>query len=115
MEAIKWDEIKSTYTAMIAHGWPLEEILPVLNYITDDSNLGERVFAYTSLDKLVISIYHPIEPDRESLHIKFDQSKRVWEFKYYPVPYQPVEHERAYPGNLLLEKFKNYISRLNWQ
>jgi len=114
MQPREWEDIRSFYSDLIVKGWPLDDIIPVISYMADDSKLSERIFAYTSLDKLVLSIYYPIEPHRESLHIQFDKSNQLWEFKYYPAPYQPVEHERAYPGNLLLEKFKNYISRLNW-
>jgi hypothetical protein len=38
------------------------------------------------LDKLIVSIYDPIEWDREALHIEFDRQNDNWVFQYYSRP-----------------------------
>ncbi len=114
MEARKWEDILSFYNELVSKDWPLHEITPVINYIIRDNELNEKLFGCTSLDKLVISIYNPIDKHRESMHIQFDNTNQLWVFEYYPAPNYPVEHTRAYPGNMLLEKFKDYINELKW-
>ena len=73
-----------------------------------------RLFAYTSLDNLVIGIYDPMEPDRETLHVKYDNQLQQWLFKYYPKPFEPVEWEKQYPVDKGVEKFDNFIKMIKW-
>ena len=112
--AISWEDIEHFYNDLISKGWPLEAIIPLVQYIMNDNNLNQKLFPMTSLDKLIISIYNPIEWQRETLHIHYEKEKNLWNFKYYPYPYQKVEHERNYSGELLVEKFQNYINMLGW-
>ena len=57
---------------MNKRGWKHDKLLELVRHIKS-SDLSKRLFAYTSLDKLVISIYDTIEPNREALHISFDR------------------------------------------
>jgi len=114
VNAMSWEELGHFYTDLISHNWPLQAILPFIEHIKASDHLNQKIFACTSLDKLIISIYNPIELQREAIHIQYDKEMMLWCFKYYPYPYHEPEHERNYPGELLIEKFQNYINLLNW-
>jgi hypothetical protein len=92
----------------------LQDIISVIQFVKNDGQLQNKLYACTSLDKLIISIYNPIEIWRETLHIEYDKGKELWNFKYYTVPYHKPEHERNYAGEILIEKFKKYIDTLKW-
>jgi hypothetical protein len=109
-----WEEIELFYNDLISRGWPLQDMILLVQYIRNDCNLNQKLFACTSLDKLVIGIYNPVELDREALHIHYEKEKKLWNFKYYPYPYHDIEHERNYPGELLVEKFQSYTDMLKW-
>jgi len=108
-----WDEIESFYVDLILEGWELSDLLSLVKYIRQN-DLSKKLFAFTSLDKLIITIYNPAEFNRESLHIQYDMVRKLYIFKYYPLPYEPVEFERSYPGEVLLEKFQNLLGYLKW-
>ena len=78
------------------------------------SDVAKRLFAYTSLDKLVISIYEPIDAAREALHIVFERQVQEWSFRYYSKPNKPVEFERDYSAEKGIEKFDSLIKMINW-
>lgn len=47
--------------------------------------LSDKLFGLTSMNKLVVGIYDPIDWDRETLHITFDTEKNEWHFVYYAI------------------------------
>ncbi len=109
-----WEEIEHFYNDLISQGWPLEDIIPLIQYIKNHGSLNQKLFACTSLDKLIVSVYNPIQLNREALHIYYEKGEKLWNFRYYSSPYREAEHERNYPGELLVEKFENYIGMLKW-
>ena len=113
-KAKSWDEIEHFYNDLTSRGWPLQDIIKLIQYVNESNNLRQKLFGCTSLDKLIISIYNPIELDRQALHIQYEKAERLWNFKYCPSPNREVEHERNYPGELLIEKFQDYINLLKW-
>ncbi|RWY53731.1 hypothetical protein [Mucilaginibacter gilvus] len=111
---VSWDKIESRYLNLIEkYGWSLNGMLSLVRFIRSN-DLHERLFAYTSLDTLIITIYYPAEWHRETLHIRLDQVTQTWLFQYFPKPYEVVEFERAYPVEQGVEKFANYIKLLKW-
>jgi hypothetical protein len=78
------------------------------------SGLNKRVFGISSLDRIVISIYDPIQFDRESLHIAFDTVTQTWCFKYFSMPFKEAEWTRTYPKELGILKFDALIGLLRW-
>ena len=108
-----WSEIEAFYVDLILGGWGLNDLLSLVKYVRQN-DLDKKLFAYTSLDKLIITIYNPAEFNRESLHIQYDATKKLYVFKYYPLPYEPIEFERIYSGEVLLEKFQNLLGLLKW-
>lgn len=114
VEAKSWDEIEYFYIDLISKGWPLGDILSMIHFIKADAQLSNKLFACTSLDKLIISIYNPIELWREAIHIQYNKEKELWNFRYYPQPHHEPEHERNYPGNLLFDKFRDFVHILGW-
>jgi len=108
-----WQEIESWYVELIKSGLNFQPILDLVEYI-QSSELKNRIYAFTSMHKLVVGIYKKIELNSEALHIEFAISTRKWHFKYHPKPFEPVEFERTYSEEQGLEKFQNIIKYLNW-
>jgi hypothetical protein len=78
------------------------------------SDLSERLFAYTSMDKLVISIYDRIDTFVEALHINFDIENAKWHFEYYAHPFKDPEFVRTCSADKGIEKFDNFIKMIKW-
>jgi hypothetical protein len=78
------------------------------------SGLDKRLFGLSSMDKLVVSIYEPIEWNREALHITFNTTTRRWHFVYYALPFREPEFVRDYDLEEGIEKFDNFIKMINW-
>ncbi len=66
------------------------------------------------MDKLVISIYDPIDYRKEALHITFDLLNRKWNFKYFAMPFQEPEFVRTYDEEKGIGKFDNFIKMIKW-
>lgn len=108
-----WTGIEAFYRDLLANGWALMPMVDLIRHITG-TKLHERLFAYTSLDMLVISIYNPIEFGRETLRIKFNPDLQQWHFSYSPKPFEPAEFERHYHPDKGIEKFDNFIRMMKW-
>jgi hypothetical protein len=113
VNAQSWQDIERNYVDLNNHGWQLDPLLQLVRHVIA-TRLSDRLFAFTSLDTLVVSIYDPIERDREALHIKFENQSQKWSFKYYPRPNDPVEFERTYIADEGMEKFDNFIKTIKW-
>lgn len=79
-----------------------------------NSDLSKRLFAYTSMDKLVIIIYDRIDPCVEALHISFDLESNKWHFEYYAHPFKDPEFVRSYPAEKGMEKFDKFVKMVKW-
>ena len=108
-----WAAIEQHYIDLNNHGWGHNRLLELVRHIKS-SDLSKRLFAYTSLDKLIITIYETIEPKREALHIEFDRELQKWSFKYYSKPDKSIEFERQYKADMGIEKFESFIKIINW-
>jgi hypothetical protein len=89
------------------------KMIELIQYIRS-SGIASRLFAYSSMDKLVISIYETIDPRRDALHITFDLVVDKWRFVYYAKPYTDPEFERMYPPAKGIEKFDNFLHMIRW-
>lgn len=78
------------------------------------SGLSVRLFAYSSMDKLVISNDELIDPYKEALHVHFDLFSERWHFCYFAVPFKPAEFERYYPAAIGIEKFDQFLKMIRW-
>jgi hypothetical protein len=83
-----WESIEEFY-ANIFGGAHLK-MLELVQHIKS-SELSKRIFAYTSHDILVISIYENVDRQKESLYINFDLNSKEWHFKYFAVPFKEPE------------------------
>lgn len=108
-----WNEIEAHYLNLNEHGWGHDKLLALVRHIKS-TGLSNRLFAFTSLDKLVISIYEVIEWNRESLHIEFDRDAQKWSFKYFSKPFQDAEFIRQYDTDAGIEKFDHFVSLIKW-
>ncbi|SFT81314.1 hypothetical protein SAMN05216474_2484 [Lishizhenia tianjinensis] len=111
-EAKTWDYIEKRY---IANWQDVHERLVELIRHIKSSDYKDRLYGSTSMDKLVISIYNPIDYDKEVLHITFDTWTRKWNFKYFAMPFQKPQFVRTYDEEQGIEKFDNFIKMLKWQ
>jgi hypothetical protein len=111
--ARSWASIEKGYADLIEHGLKLEPMLALVQHI-QSTQLSERLYAYTSMHKLVIGIYPEIEWNREALHIEFDINTRKWYFRYYAKPFEPIEMERSYNENAGIEKLDQFIRFIRW-
>ncbi len=107
-----WDEIEEHFTKWF-QGQYKDNVVELVKHIKS-SDLSHRLFGFTSMNKLVIGIYNPMEWNREALHIEFDIEAQKWWFKYYPKPNESVEFEKTYPADKGIEKFDNFIKLIKW-
>jgi len=113
VKIVPWEEIEDRYKDLIAHNWLVEPMLNLVQFIINNG-YDQKLYGYTSLDRLVITIYDPAESHRESLHIQFNQHTRQWHFEYHSKPYERVEKERYYTEEQGIEKFCQFIEWLKW-
>ena len=110
-KAQTWDDIENRYI----NDWEGQhvELLELIRHIKN-SELSEKLFGSTSMDKLVVSIYDPLDYRRESLHITFDLVDRKWHFVYYAKPFADAEFIKIYNEDKGIEKFDNFIKMIGW-
>ena len=65
------------------------------------------------MDKLVVSIYDPIDYRKEALHITLSLWVK-WHFEYIAMPFQKPEFVRTYDEEKGIEKFDNFIKMIKW-
>lgn len=104
-----WDNIEEHFIHLKGHHRLVELVRHIIS-----CGLSERLFAFTSVDKLVVGIYDPMERDREALHIEFDRQNQKWYFKYLSKPNVGSEFERLYDAEKGIEKFDNFIRIMRW-
>lgn len=112
-KARTWQEIEEHYFDLNRHGFGHDRMLELVRYIRT-SALSNRLFAYTSLDKLVISIYEHIELRRETLEIEFDRKHQRWNFTYTARPYQKPEFVRQYQADSGIAKLHQFVEWIKW-
>lgn len=113
-KAHSWDYIGEFFSS--DHGGVNSKMVDLVNHI-QQSDLSKRLFGYVSIldfNRLIISIYDPIDFHKESLHIAFDTSKNTWSFNYYAKPFQDPEFVRTYSVDKGIEKFDKFISMIKW-
>ena len=97
MQSRSWSDIEAHYLNLNRNGWKHERFMELINHIKSLA-LSKRLYATTSLDTLLISIYDPIE----------------WHFDYYAVPHQKPECSRIYVADMGINKFDNFIQIIGW-
>lgn len=102
----------------MAHGWG-PEMLELVQHIIS-SGASSRLFAFTSLDKLTISNYEPLE-GAEVLQVHFDRQQRVFCFEYYATRGPEMRYDRSqpefhrhYPVEKGIEKLDQFLHWMGW-
>jgi hypothetical protein len=108
-----WELIKDHYEPLHKNAW---EILPMIDLVNHIISLrySDRLYAFTSLDALIISIYKEIDKLSEALHIKYDQDSKDFLFSYYgehSLEEQP-EWKRRYEPSIVKDKFNQFITMI---
>ena len=109
-KAQTWEYIENRFT----EDWPDHTSMLELIQHTRNSELKNRLFGSTSMDKLVVSIYDPIDYRKESLHITFNLFNSKWKFEYIAMPFDKPEFIRTYDKQLGIEKLENFIKMIKW-
>ncbi len=115
-DARPWDEIEEHYIKWF-QGLHVEMVRLVRHI--KESGLSTRLYAYTSMDKLVVSVYDKLDPLKESLHLTYDLETSKWIFEYYGGPLYG-QHEtipefyRVYDKELGIGKFDTFVERIGW-
>lgn len=107
-----WKEIEEHFTKWFG-GVYADNIAKLVKHIIS-SKLSERLFAFTSMDKLVVANYEPIEMNKDTLHITFHSDEQKWTFEYFASPLKKAEFVRIYPTDKGIEKFENFIKMIGW-
>ena len=108
-----WNEIEEDFAKFFKGSFNDSIVLLIKHIIT--TGLSSRLFAYRHMFKLIISIYDPIEPNREALHIFFNRDNKQWTFEYYSKPFQTTQtFVRQYEQDKGIEKFDAFIKMINW-
>jgi len=110
-KAETWDAIENRY--LMYYSEVHIKMIELIRYIKN-SELSKRLYGSTSMDKLVISIYNPIDYRKESLHIFFNLDTKKWRFEYFAMPYQKAEFARNYPEEKGIEKLNKFIESIGW-
>lgn len=113
VNAVDWAEIQAWYAELTDQNQAFKPYLDLVTHIIN-SELSARLYAYTSVHKLVISIYEKIEWNSEALHLEYNYGAEDWIFEYYPKPLKPIEFKRRYDDELVIEKLNKTIGFLNW-
>ena len=89
------------------------KLLELVRHIKN-SDLSQRLFGSTSMDKLVVSIYDTLDYRKEALNITFNTHTSEWHFEYFAMPFQDPEFIRTYSEDKGIEKFDNFIKKIGW-
>jgi hypothetical protein len=110
-KAQTWEYIQNRFISDFGdrHFKMIELIQHIIN-----SGVAGRLFAYSSIDKLVISVYETIDPSKDALHITFDLVADKWHFVYFAKPFTYPEFDRMYPSAHGIEKFDNFLDMIRW-
>lgn len=92
-KAQPWNEIESHFDTGLGeqHKTNIAELVRHIKSV----GFADRLFGIISLNRLVVSIYDPIEWDRETLHIAFDAYKSEWQA--FRVLCNALSFSRIYP------------------
>ena len=112
-----WAYIAAAYQDLNNNGWGHESMLALVQHIIS-SGPSVRLFAYTSLDTLMLSNYEPLE-DSEILRIRFDRQNQLFCFDYFATDYtlynqEQPEFHRKYPAESGIEKFDQFLRWIHW-
>jgi hypothetical protein len=110
---VPWEEIGKFYVDLVLKGLKLQSMVNLIKHI-QNSDLKNRLHAYTSVHKLVVTIYDPAETNREALHIELNPKTMRWHFEYFPKPYEPSEMIRYCDEDELINRFDKYVEWLKW-
>ena len=110
-KAQTWDFIENRYITDWAgkHGRLLELVRHIKN-----SDLANRLYGSTSMDKLVVSNGDPIDYAKEALHVTFDLYTRMWHFEYKEERFRKSGFIRDYREEDGIAKFDNFIKMIGW-
>ena len=109
-KAQSWEFIENRFE----EDWPDHtSMLKLIQHIRN-SELEDKLFGSTSMDKLVVSIYDPVDYRKESLHITFNLFKSEWKFEYIAMPFDNPNFIRTYDEQLGIEKLEKFIKMIKW-
>lgn len=112
-DARSWYDILLHYNELVDINQAFKPLLSLVTFI-EGNEIRNRIYAYTSMHKLIVGIYNRIEWNSEALHIEFNIETREWLFLYFSKPTEPKVFEKKYKESEGIEKFKQIIKYLKW-
>jgi len=109
-----WDFVIQNYESLIQNKWEMGPMLELVKHIVSD--YSSRLYGFTSLDKLIISIYENIDMQSETLHITYDQESKEFSFAYFggrSASPQP-KWQKVYNSEDGIKKLDAFIKMINW-
>ena len=110
-KAQAWEYIENRFRTDF--GGTHVKMFELVQYIRN-SGSASRLYGYSSMNKLVVSIYETIDPRKDALHITFDLNSNKWHFEYFAKPFTDPEFVRNYPAEVGAEKFDNFLKMIRW-
>lgn len=112
-ESKSWEEIENFYIQLINAGLKFGPMVNLIQHIRS-TGISARIFAFTSMHKLVIGIYDKIDRRSEALNVEFDTDTREFLFVYHPKPYVPTEFNQTCDEEAGIQKFMKFIDLMKW-
>jgi len=106
-----WDEIEKHFTDHFSGRH--HKMLDLIKHIKK-TGASQRLYALTSMDKLVVSVYGKIDLTKEALHITYNLHTDKWHFEYYAKPFHDAELVRTYDSEIGIQKFDDFLKKVNW-
>jgi hypothetical protein len=109
--AHSWDKIEENLKSNF-----LGQFIKMLDLVQHIKKTGAstRLYGLTSMDKLIVSVYDKIDPYKEALHISYNLPTNKWHFEYRAKPFQDPEFERTYEADIGIQKFDDFLKKVNW-
>lgn len=85
----------------------------LVNHILD-SEIQNRIYAVSSMNRIILSVYEQIDFHRDALHISLDPTSHKLSFTYFSKPNIDPEFVRSYDEKDGITKFDQFVKMLNW-
>jgi hypothetical protein len=108
-----WDSIEAFYVSLTKDAFDQQPMVDLVRHIRS-AYAANRLYAFTSMHTLIVSVNNPIEFNRDNLRIDYDSRDMTWEFNYLSNPFKPAEFVRRYPAELGIEKFDSLVKMIGW-
>lgn len=112
-ESKSWEEIENFYVQLINAGLEFGPMVDLIQHIRS-TGISTRIFAFTSMHKLILGIYDKIDWRSEALHVEFNTNNQEFHFAYHPKPYVSTEFNQICAEDVGIRKFMKFLDLMKW-